>query len=125
MSLRLCTEYLSITVMHIRGCRSSMSNFIHTRSECFFPIVFLWFFYPKILLSMIKVKNDFQIFRGLAYIHTVPGICHRDVKPQNLLVSCPIFAFLDKVVHFSEVSEHIFICRLILSPIRSSSFIYL
>ncbi|KAF9616493.1 hypothetical protein IFM89_029790 [Coptis chinensis] len=28
----------------------------------------------------------FQIFRGLAYIHTVPGVCHRDVKPQNLLV---------------------------------------
>ncbi|KAH9742915.1 Shaggy-related protein kinase zeta [Citrus sinensis] len=26
------------------------------------------------------------IFRGLAYIHTVPGVCHRDVKPQNLLV---------------------------------------
>jgi serine/threonine protein kinase len=28
----------------------------------------------------------YQIFRGLAYIHTVPGVCHRDVKPQNLLV---------------------------------------
>ena len=28
-----------------------------------------------------------QIFRGLAYIHSVPGVCHRDVKPQNLLVS--------------------------------------
>ena len=27
-----------------------------------------------------------QIFRGLAYIHTVPGVCHRDVKPQNVLV---------------------------------------
>jgi protein brassinosteroid insensitive 2 len=27
-----------------------------------------------------------QIFRGLAYIHTVPGICHRDIKPQNVLV---------------------------------------
>ncbi|KAJ9147138.1 hypothetical protein P3X46_029331 [Hevea brasiliensis] len=26
------------------------------------------------------------MFRGLAYIHTVPGVCHRDVKPQNLLV---------------------------------------
>ncbi|GJN06394.1 hypothetical protein PR202_ga24121 [Eleusine coracana subsp. coracana] len=26
------------------------------------------------------------LFRGLAYIHTVPGICHRDVKPQNVLV---------------------------------------
>ncbi|OEL13977.1 Shaggy-related protein kinase eta [Dichanthelium oligosanthes] len=28
----------------------------------------------------------FQIFRGLAYIHTVPGVCHRDIKPQNILV---------------------------------------
>nr|BAJ33892.1 unnamed protein product [Eutrema halophilum] len=28
----------------------------------------------------------YQIFRGLAYIHAVPGVCHRDVKPQNLLV---------------------------------------
>ncbi|GAU30300.1 hypothetical protein TSUD_385210, partial [Trifolium subterraneum] len=28
----------------------------------------------------------FQIFRGLAYIHTVPGVCHRDLKPQNILV---------------------------------------
>jgi serine/threonine protein kinase len=28
----------------------------------------------------------YQLFRGLAYIHTVPGICHRDIKPQNILV---------------------------------------
>ncbi|XP_024004103.1 shaggy-related protein kinase zeta [Eutrema salsugineum] len=28
----------------------------------------------------------YQIFKGLAYIHTAPGVCHRDVKPQNLLV---------------------------------------
>ncbi|KAH1050782.1 hypothetical protein GYH30_020967 [Glycine max] len=27
-----------------------------------------------------------QIFSGLAYIHTVPGVCHRDLKPQNILV---------------------------------------
>ncbi|BAT87205.1 Shaggy-related protein [Vigna angularis] len=28
----------------------------------------------------------YQIFRGLAYIHTVPKVCHRDLKPQNILV---------------------------------------
>ncbi|KAL5989697.1 serine/threonine protein kinase [Asimina triloba] len=28
----------------------------------------------------------YQIFRALAYIHTVLGVCHRDVKPQNILV---------------------------------------
>ncbi|KAL5179913.1 Shaggy-related protein kinase zeta [Glycine soja] len=33
----------------------------------------------------------FQIFRGLAYIHTAPGIYHRHVKPQNLLI--------DRLIH--------------------------
>lgn len=28
----------------------------------------------------------FQIFRALAYIHAI-GVCHRDIKPQNLLVN--------------------------------------
>lgn len=28
----------------------------------------------------------FQIFRSLAYIHAL-GVCHRDIKPQNLLVN--------------------------------------
>ncbi|KAL9322371.1 hypothetical protein ACSQ67_010424 [Phaseolus vulgaris] len=38
-------------------------------------------------IPLIYVKlYTYQIFRGLAYIHTVPGVCHRDVKPQNLLV---------------------------------------
>lgn len=29
----------------------------------------------------------YQICRGLAYIHGVVGVCHRDIKPQNLLVN--------------------------------------
>ncbi|KQJ94186.1 hypothetical protein BRADI_3g09067v3 [Brachypodium distachyon] len=38
-------------------------------------------------MPLIYVKlYVYQIFRGLAYIHTVPEVCHRDVKPQNILV---------------------------------------
>ncbi|KAK4271718.1 hypothetical protein QN277_020367 [Acacia crassicarpa] len=38
-------------------------------------------------MPLIYVKlYMYQIFRGLAYIHTVPGVCHRDLKPQNILV---------------------------------------
>lgn len=38
------------------------------------------------LYDVILISCSCQIFRGLAYIHNVPRICHRDVKPQNLLV---------------------------------------
>lgn len=48
-------------------------------------------FFPLLLnllpiISLTHLQNVCQIFRGLAYIHAVPGVCHRDVKPQNLLV---------------------------------------
>ncbi|KAH1083461.1 hypothetical protein J1N35_023222 [Gossypium stocksii] len=33
-----------------------------------------------------NVKAKIQIFRGLAYLHSVVGVCHRDLKPQNVLV---------------------------------------
>jgi hypothetical protein len=36
----------------------------------------------------------YQMCRALAYIHRVVGVCHRDIKPQNLLVSSLIHFFL-------------------------------
>ncbi|PHT49442.1 Shaggy-related protein kinase eta [Capsicum baccatum] len=38
-------------------------------------------------MPLIYVKlYTYQVFRGLAYMHNVAGICHRDLKPQNILV---------------------------------------
>ncbi|XP_042504291.1 shaggy-related protein kinase kappa isoform X2 [Macadamia integrifolia] len=39
-------------------------------------------------MPLIYVKlYTYQICRALAYIHNCVGICHRDIKPQNLLVN--------------------------------------
>ncbi|XP_010317426.1 shaggy-related protein kinase eta isoform X2 [Solanum lycopersicum] len=38
-------------------------------------------------MPLIYVKlYTYQVFRGLAYMHTVADVCHRDLKPQNILV---------------------------------------
>eukprot|EP00033_Pygsuia_biforma_P001190 GCRY01001352.1.p1 GENE.GCRY01001352.1~~GCRY01001352.1.p1 ORF type:complete len:360 (+),score=77.70 GCRY01001352.1:230-1309(+) len=36
-------------------------------------------------LFLVKLYS-YQLFRGLAYCHTI-GVCHRDIKPQNVLVN--------------------------------------
>ncbi|MFS8012812.1 putative protein-serine/threonine kinase CMGC-GSK family [Helianthus anomalus] len=37
--------------------------------------------------SLIISSFIFEIFRALAYIHGSIGVCHRDIKPQNLRVN--------------------------------------
>lgn len=36
---------------------------------------------PELLVKL----YTYQIFRGVAYLHSM-GVCHRDIKPQNILV---------------------------------------
>ena len=52
-----------------------------------------------IVLFLIVVVFWVQICRALAYIHNCIGICHRDIKPQNLLVR---FFFLKKLVFVAQ-----------------------
>ncbi|XLS61882.1 hypothetical protein HN51_016110 [Arachis hypogaea] len=38
-------------------------------------------------MPLIYVKlYRYHIFRALSYIHRCIGVCHRDIKPQNLLI---------------------------------------
>ncbi|XP_075501079.1 shaggy-related protein kinase epsilon-like [Primulina tabacum] len=64
--LNLVLEYVSETVY--RASRH------YTRVNQLLPV-----FYVRLY--------TYQICRALSYIHNVVGVCHRDIKPQNLLVN--------------------------------------
>merc|ERR1711865_185964 len=63
--LNLVLEFIPETIYMI--CRR------HSKAKQFMPI------------DRVKMYS-FQLLRSLAYIHAL-GVCHRDIKPQNLLVN--------------------------------------
>ncbi|KAF9668916.1 hypothetical protein SADUNF_Sadunf14G0053200 [Salix dunnii] len=65
--LNLVLEYISETV-HRVSRHFNRINHQHT------PILYVQLY-------------TYQICRALNYLHHVVGVCHRDIKPQNLLVS--------------------------------------
>ncbi|XP_065020089.1 shaggy-related protein kinase alpha-like isoform X2 [Musa acuminata AAA Group] len=64
--LNLVLEYVPETVYRVAKYYSRMNHHM--------PLIFVQLY-------------TYQICRALSYIHRVLGVCHRDIKPQNILVN--------------------------------------
>lgn len=125
MFLKPFTAWLNTTARWTKGCLWYILSFTVTRyafqvktkswnpASKFYWIKFDWLsaiFKHFFLISFFRMPFVsscwhcimciviWQIFRALSYIHNCIGVCHRDIKPQNLLVSLLItFTFTCQV----------------------------
>lgn len=102
MSLRPFIEWSNIITRWINGCHWYTWNFTLTRflpndfHFCVYRIVVIHelaangfvqeYLFVLLLTFSFLSFSSVQICRALSYIHNSIGVCHRDIKPQNLLV---------------------------------------
>ncbi|KAJ6424406.1 hypothetical protein OIU84_025237 [Salix udensis] len=68
-------------------CLGSTVRFVDQLGLINSAVLALGLFLQFGLINAAFVALGLEICRALAYIHNSIGVCHRDIKPQNLLVN--------------------------------------
>lgn len=115
--LNLVLDYVPETVYRVarhysRAKQTLPMVYVKVGSYTFLLLPFFFFFVvnqnkKKVMLVVCVLQlYMYQLFRSLAYIHSF-GICHRDIKPQNLLLD-PETAVLKLCDFGRSVLGHVF-----------------
>ncbi|CAI0382025.1 unnamed protein product [Linum tenue] len=82
--LNLVLEYVPETVHRVIKHYNKLTQ----RMPLIYVKLYAYQVWPMLLyLGLGLLIYSFTIFRALSYIHRTIGVCHRDIKPQNLLVN--------------------------------------